>query len=141
MRLTRRDLTATGLTTVAVAYYVAYVRGFDFPPLSDVRFVAVVVFLLGLAAGVVGGDLFRIGESGSIDRGLLVESLLSMVAMLSATGALLVGSGVLLALLVAVVALFWVVGIVRHLALPAPAVRRTSWVQPAHDRLDGRVHR
>jgi hypothetical protein len=141
MRLTQRDVMATGLTALAVAYYVAFVRGFDMAPLSNPRVVAAGVFLLGLTTGVIGGDLFRMGESGSMDRGLLIESMLVTVAMLAVTGAMLTGSAVLLAMLVSDIVLLWAVGTVRHLALPRQTARRLSWTRPVHDRLDTHAHR
>src|SRR5687768_9044582 len=105
MRLTWRDGIATGLVTLAVGYYVAFVRGMDTAPLFNVRTVAAGVFMLGMTACLVGGDASRIGDSRSLDRGLLLAGVLGTLTMLSATGAMLTGSAVVLAVLVAVVTL------------------------------------
>ncbi|MEV4536678.1 hypothetical protein AB0J82_23110 [Asanoa sp. NPDC049518] len=129
---------ATALTALAVAYYVAFVRGVDMAALSDVHVVAACVFALGLAEGFAGGDLFRVGDSGSMDRGLLVESMLATVAMLAATGALLTGSEVLLAMLVSDIVLLWAAGTVRHLALPRPAARAVRREDVMYRAPDGR---
>jgi hypothetical protein len=135
MRLSWRDGVATGLVTVAVAYYVAYLRGVDVAPLFTVRTVAAGVFLLGMTACLIGGDVSRIGDDRAMDRGLLLEGVLGTMAMLAATGAMLTGSAVVLTVLVAATALLWLVAIVRHLAPPRP-VYPARWTQPAHDRLD-----
>jgi hypothetical protein len=136
-----RDGVSTGLVALAIGYYGAFLRGADVTPLFNVRTVAAGVFMLGMTACLVGGDVSRIGDSLSMDRGLLLEGVLGTMAMLSATAAMLTGSAVVLAVLVAVVVLLWLIAVVRHLAAPRPAVRPAAWTQPAHDRLDEWVHR
>jgi hypothetical protein len=146
MRLTWRDGVATVLVALGVAYYAVYLRGFDLAALSNVRTVAAAVFLLGMAACIVGGDLSQVGAPAPMDRGLVVGSVFGTVAMLAATGAMLTGSALVLGVLVADTVLLWTLATVRHLALHRPTPRPARivaqrWEQPAHDRLDERVPR
>ena len=146
MRLTWRDGVATVLVALGVAYYAVYLRGFDLEALSNVRTVAAAVFLLGMAACIVGGDLSQVGAPAPMDRGLVVGSVFGTVAMLAATGAMLTGTALVLGVLVADTVLLWMLATVRHLALHRPTrnparIVAQRWEQPAHDRLDERVPR
>jgi hypothetical protein len=123
MRLTWRDAAATALVGVCVAFYAVSVRGGDLLVVSDTRGVTALVFLVGMAACVVGGDLSQIGDSDRMDLGIVVASVLGTVAFLAAVGAMLTGSALVLLVLVADIVALWAVATVRHLAPRRPAAR------------------
>jgi hypothetical protein len=81
------------------------------------------VFLVGMAACVIGGDLSQIGDIDRMDRGVGVGSVLGTVAFLAAAAAMLTGSAVVLLVLVADIVLLWMAATVRHLVLRRPAPR------------------
>lgn len=125
MRLTWRDGIATGLVVAGVASYVAFLRGPEIAPLTSTRTIAAAVFLLGMTACIVGGDLSQVGERAQMDRGLVIGSVLGTIALLAATGAMLTGSAVVLAVLVVDTVLLWLLATVRHLARRRPV--RAAW--------------
>ncbi|MEV4624238.1 hypothetical protein AB0J74_36695 [Asanoa sp. NPDC049573] len=66
---------------------------------------------------MIGGNLVQTYGPTPIDRGFVVATILGTVGILAATGALLVGSTVLLLLLVSDIVLRWLVTTIRHLVL------------------------
>jgi hypothetical protein len=115
MRLTWRDGVATGLVALGLAAYVEFVRVGHVLAIADAKGVSAIVFLAGMAAGVVGGGLAHVGTTGSLDRVTVVASVVGSVTLFAAAASMLVGGVVLLSVVATGTLLLWGVATVRHL--------------------------
>jgi hypothetical protein len=115
MRLTWRDGVATGLVALGLAAYVEFVRVGHVFAIPDAKGVSAIVFLAGMAAGVVGGGLTHVGTDGVADRGVVVASVVGSVTLFAAAAAMLVGGVVLLSVVATGTLLLWGVATARRL--------------------------
>ncbi len=129
MRLTWKDAVTTFFMVVIAAAYVAFLGGTSLWLISSARGTACAALVLGIAGGCAlssAADLYTGPQSRSTQAVAGLATLGGVIALVAGVAAMLTGSTVALAILVAATIALWLIATMRH-ALPAPA-------QPIHDR-------
>ena len=129
MRLTWKDVVATVFMVVIVAAYVAFLDGTSLWLISSARGTACAVLVLGIVGGCAlssAADLYTGPQTRSTQAFAALATLGGIIALVAAVAAMVTGSTVALAILVAATIALWLIATMRH-ALPAPA-------QPMRDR-------
>ena len=129
MRLTWKDVVSTLFMVVIVAVYVAFLDGTSRWLISSARGTACAVLVLGIVGGCAlssAADLYTGPQSRSTQAFAALATLGGVTALVAGVAAVITGSTVALAILVAATIALWLIATMRH-ALPAPA-------QPVRDR-------
>jgi Na+/H+-translocating membrane pyrophosphatase len=123
MRLTWKDVVSTLFMVVIVAVYVAFLDGTSRWLISSARGTALAVLVLGIVGGCAlssAADLYTGPQSRSTQAFAALATLGGSTALVAAVAAMITGSTVALAILVAATIALWLIATMRH-ALPAPA--------------------
>jgi hypothetical protein len=123
MRLTWKDAVTTGFMAVIVAAYVAFLNGTSLWLISSARGTAGAVLVLGIVGGCAlssAADLYVGTQSRSTRAFATLATLGGIIALVAGVIAMITGSTVALAILVAATIALWLIATMRH-ALPAPA--------------------
>jgi hypothetical protein len=123
MRLTWKDVVTTLFMVVIVAAYVAFLDGTSLWLISSARGTACAVLVLGIVGGCAlssAADLYNGPQTRSTQAFAALATLGGIIALVAAVAAMVTGSAVALAILVAATIALWLIATMRH-ALPAPA--------------------
>ena len=114
MHLLKRDVIATGLVAVAAVLYLVWAIGSTLPGMSSARVTGIAVLALGFAASAVavvpGFDQLLHGSKSY----LAVTSLIGLAAVAAGVHMLITASGVSLTLVMAAMAVLWLVATIHH---------------------------
>jgi hypothetical protein len=133
MRLSKRDIIATGIVAIAGLLYLLWAMEAAPPGLSATRATGVVVLALGFAASanavVPGFDQLVHGNKAYLG----VTSLIGLVALAAGMLVLVTSSDAALGVLMAAMAVLWLVATVHHtlVAVDATSTARTN--APRHE--------
>ena len=114
MHLPKTDVIATGLVAVAGLLYVLWAIGSALPGMNSTRATGVAVLALGFAASasaVVPGFSQLLHGSKTY---LAVTSLIGVVAVIGGVQMLITGSGTGLAVVMAAMAVLWLIATIHH---------------------------
>ena len=114
MHLPKTDVIATGLVAVAGLVYVLWAIGSALPGMNSTRATGVAVLALGFAASasaVVPGFSQLLHGSKTY---LAVTSLIGVVAVIGGVQMLITGSGTGLAVVMAAMAVLWLIATIHH---------------------------
>ena len=114
MHLPKTDVIATGLVAVAGLLYVLWATGSALPGMNSTRATGVAVLALGFAASasaVVPGFSQLLHGSKTY---LAVTSLIGVVAVIGGVQVLITGSGTGLAVVMAAMAVLWLIATIHH---------------------------
>lgn len=132
MYLPRRDIIATALVAVAGLLYLLWALGATLPGMSGTRATGLVVLALGFAASASA----VVPTFGQLLHGnkvyLVVTSLIGLVALAAGVQMLVTASGTGLAVVMAAMAVLWLIATVHHGRLVRKAVpARQNTAQPS----------
>jgi predicted branched-subunit amino acid permease len=114
MHLPKRDVIATGLVAVAAVLYLLWATGSTLPGMSGARATGIAVLALGFAASaaavVPGFDQLLHGSKTY----LAVTSLIGLAALAAGVHMLITANGVSLTLVMAAMAVLWLIATIHH---------------------------
>ena len=132
MHLPKRDIIATGLVAAAVLLYLLWAIGSTLPGMSSTRATGVAVLALGFAASASAvvpafGQLLHCNKAY-----LVITSLIGLAATAAGVQMLVTASGTALTVVMAAMALLWLIATIHHslLAKTGPP-RQATARQPA----------
>jgi hypothetical protein len=128
MGLTWKDGVATVSMGAIAAVYVAFLRGTDLWLISSARGTTAAVLALGIIGGCMLGSasgLYTAPQSRAVRAWRVIASLCGVVAFAAGLAALVSGSTVALAILVAATGALWLIATVRHAVMAPPGPPRS----------------
>ena len=123
MHLPKRDVIATALVAAAGVLYLLWAIGSTLPGMSSTRGTGVVILALGFAASACAvvpgfGELLHGNKTY-----LAVTSLIGVIAVIGGAQMLVTGSGTGLAVVMAAMAVLWLIATIHHSLLAKTASR------------------
>ncbi len=130
MRLPKTDIIATGLVAVAAVFYLLWAVGSTLPGMSSARVTGVAVLALGFAASASA----VVPAFGQLLHGsrayLVIASLIGLAAAAAGVQMLITASGAGLTVVMAAIAVLWLIATVHHSMLVRAEPPRAGGQQP-----------